>query len=358
MECSNLIEAAIKEGSISKLLFKGSANKELITDLQRLLFELGFRKQLKWDSYQADGDYGAATAAAVAAFTAKNKIGGDGTKVSQALAKMMLERHGFLPVMYILWNINQSDLRTKIHLSQSSRMSVNALQVLLNTMGYAKQLKFAKYGADGMYGNNTRNALIAYAKDNDIVSDGDLLTRPMVNILVRDINTFYGKNWSDLAENNSPGSKSPLVLFEGSNFVGEPCRADVEFVPSLNKINDYAKNAGVEVRITSSFRTSTNVKGAIVKPATRSNHLAGHGIDMNLAYGRNQYANSKVLAKYPAVPGPVKNFLKSVIDDPKLRWGGEFRTKDPVHIDDGLNRNRAAWDRRYEAMQKAVQLGK
>ena len=58
MECSNLIESALKKGDISQQLFKGSSHKELITDLQRTLFELGFRKELRWDDYQADGDYG------------------------------------------------------------------------------------------------------------------------------------------------------------------------------------------------------------------------------------------------------------------------------------------------------------
>ncbi len=56
MECSNLIEAALKNGDISQSLFLRSPHKELVTDLQRTLFELGFRKELKWDNYQADGD--------------------------------------------------------------------------------------------------------------------------------------------------------------------------------------------------------------------------------------------------------------------------------------------------------------
>ncbi len=34
---SNLLEAALKAGDISKSLFQGSASKDLITELQRLL---------------------------------------------------------------------------------------------------------------------------------------------------------------------------------------------------------------------------------------------------------------------------------------------------------------------------------
>lgn len=359
MECSNLLEAAVNKGNISGSLFKGSPNKELVIDLQRTLFELGFRKELKWDNYQADGDYGNATKAAVAAFAKKNGNSSDGSKVSEKLAKLILQRHDFLPGMYILQTINTSDLRTRKYISKGTRMSIIAVQTLLNEMGYGEQLNFAKYGADGLYGNSTRKAVIKYGKDNGITSDGDMLSRPMVNLMIKDINGYYGARWSDLAENNMPSKKSPLVLFEGSNFSGKPCRADVQFIPSLEKVNQYAKDASVTVYVTSSFRTTTNVNGAIVKPATFSNHLAGHGIDMNLIYDNGKWANSSVLKRYPNVPGPVKQFLKSIIDDPSLRWGGKFRTTDPVHIDDGLNvKNRPKWEERYKAMQRAVQLGK
>ena len=87
------------------------------------------------------------------------------------------------------------------------------------------------------------------------------------------INSFYGAKWSDLAENNLPSKNSPLVLFQGSRFLGKPCRADVQFIPALEKVNQYAEEANVQVYVTSSFRTSTNVQGAIVKPATFSKSL-------------------------------------------------------------------------------------
>jgi hypothetical protein len=126
----------------------------------------------------------------------------------------------------------------------------------------------------------------------------------------------------------------------------------------LERVNTYAEQADVFVHVTSSFRTSSNVGGAIVKPATRSNHMAGHAIDMNVVYDdRKKFANSKELAKYPSVAEPVRRFIRSIINDPDLRWGGTFRVKDTVHIDDSLNSDMALWDKRYQAMQKAVQLG-
>ena len=355
---STLIEAALKQGDLSKSLFQGSTNKDLVTELQKVLFELGFKRELKLDNFETDADYGPATVNAVSAFALKNNFTSDGVSVSNQLAKLMLQRHAFLPEMYILWSIHKSDLRTKKFISKGTRMSVTAIQLLLNEHGYGEQLNFAKFGADGDYGPGTRKAVVAYAKDNSIDSDGDLLTRPLIDLMLKDINVFYGSNWSDLAVNNLPSDESPLVLFEASRFRGQPCRADVQFVPALKKINQYAEEANVFVFVTSSFRTSSNVGGAIVKPATRSNHMAGHAIDMNVLYDGGKSANSKELGKYPAVAEPVRCFIQSVINDPGLRWGGNFQDKDTVHIDDHLNQDMAKWDKRYQAMQKAVQLGK
>lgn len=357
MDCSSHLEAAYKNGNISQKLFKGSKEKELVTDLQRVLFELGFKKQLKWDKYQSDGQYGNATCTAVANFAEKNNIDSDGKTVTDELAKAMLQRHDFLPSMYLLWEIHDADLRSPRYISKGTKMSIIAVQVLLNTLGYRKAPSGKMLDEDGIYGPDTRNAFIAFAKDNAIDSDGDRLSRPLINLLIKKINPFYGKGWSDLAENNLPSEGSPLTLFQGSRFRGKPCRADVLFVPMLEKINTYAETANVYILVTSSFRTTTNVNGAIVKPATFSNHLAGHGIDMNVIYNDGSLANSKMLKKYPNVPPPVKQFVKSIIDDPKLRWGGNFTATDPVHIDDGLNQDKAKWKKRYEIMQKAVQLG-
>jgi peptidoglycan hydrolase-like protein with peptidoglycan-binding domain len=359
MEEASHLEAALAQGDISKALFRSSKNKALITDLQRMLFELGFKTELQFDKFQADGDYGQATTDAVAAFALKNNVQSDGKSVSNKLAKLILQRHDFLASMYILWSISLSDLRTKKFISKGTKTSITAIQTLLNELGFGELLKFAKFGADGMYGDGTRKATIAYAKKNGINdSDGDLLTRPLIDQMLKDINIFYGKNWSDQAANNLPANKSPLVLYEGSRFQGKPCQADVEFVPALDKINTFAEQADVFIHVTSSFRTSSNVAGAIVKPATRSNHMAGHAIDMNVVYdNKTKTANSTILGKYPNVPEPVKQFIKSIIDDKGLRWGGKFNTTDPVHIDDGLNGDMAKWDKRYQAMQKAVQLG-
>lgn len=352
---TTLIEEALRNGDISQLLFHGSSHKDIITELQRVLFELGFARELKWAQFGADGDYGNATKVALVAFAEKNDHVSDGSSVTNDLAELLLERHEFLPSMYLLWQIHQSDLRTRKFISKGTPISITAIQLLLNELGYGAQLNFATFGADGVYGSGTRNAMIAYATDRGIQSDGDWLTRPLINQLLKDIDNFFGSGWKALAANNLPGGNSPLTIFEGSRFRGKPCRCDVKFVPALKKINDHATQANVHIWVTSAFRTTAIVPGAIVTPAKKSNHMAGHAIDMNVIHGNGQFANSTVLRQYPNVPEPVRLFLKAVIDDPALRWGQSFN--DPVHIDDHLNKDLSKWEKRYKAMQTAVQLG-
>jgi uncharacterized protein DUF4157/D-alanyl-D-alanine carboxypeptidase-like protein len=149
-----------------------------------------------------------------------------------------------------------------------------------------------------------------------------------------------------------------LTTYTGSNFVGKTVTADVEFVDSLDAINAHAAANDVDVHVTSSFRTSTVVPGAIVTPATMSNHLAGHAIDMNVKYGpgKSSWCNSTCLGG--ALPAGVREFIAAVQADAGLRWGGDFTTKDPVHIDDGLNVNdAAAYTARYQATQQARTSG-
>ncbi len=58
MECSNVLKAALNQGDLPGQLYRGSPKKDLVTDLQRVLVELGFKQELKFDNYEADGDTG------------------------------------------------------------------------------------------------------------------------------------------------------------------------------------------------------------------------------------------------------------------------------------------------------------
>lgn len=144
-----------------------------------------------------------------------------------------------------------------------------------------------------------------------------------------------------------------LVNFSGSQFVGRQVHADIEFVPLLETINELARNNGLKIFVTSSARQAgAPVGGAIVRPATRSNHMVGHAIDMNVQIGDRLY-NSDDLGDFENLPNSIKAFINGIRAVPNLRWGGDFNPDpDPVHIDDGLNvRNRDEWDAKFSIIQ-------
>ena len=50
--------------------------------------------------------------------------------------------------------------------------AIQALQILLNELGFGVELKWDKYKNDGDYGNCTANAISAFAKSEEIKSSG------------------------------------------------------------------------------------------------------------------------------------------------------------------------------------------
>lgn len=90
----------------------------------------------------------------------------------------------------------------------------------------------------------------------------------------------------------------------------------------------------------------------VVDPAKKSNHLVGHALDVNLIE-KGAWCNSGCLKNPPAKFKGVKCFISRIRGDGALRWGDDFRKRDPVHIDDALNlRNRPLYDRLYLSLQK------
>jgi len=133
--------------------------------------------------------------------------------------------------------------------------------------------------------------------------------------------------------------------FTASNFKGD-CHVDEDFIVSLEAMNEIAKAHEIMVIVISSFRVDANVKGAIVTPATHSNHMIGHAIDCNLQHD-GQYYNS---TKMQSDTGIVHDFIQACKRQ-GLRWGGDFGKPDPVHFDDGLNvKNITLWNEKYNAI--------
>jgi hypothetical protein len=135
-----------------------------------------------------------------------------------------------------------------------------------------------------------------------------------------------------------------------TQFIGKEIRADRDFFPCLDRLNKYASDCDVEIFVTSSTREpGRSVSGAIVTPASRSNHLVGHAIDMNLK-SQSGFFNSQLLKKDNLwnLPREIRAFIELVRADSELRWGGDFSKEDPVHIDDELNnRNLTLWEGKF-----------
>ncbi len=154
----------------------------------------------------------------------------------------------------------------------------------------------------------------------------------------------------------APSDICVIGPYHNVRFVGDEVRADADFFPLLDRLNDLASAAGVEIHVVSSFRDPDRApSGAIVPPATRSNHFIGHAIDMNVKSPSGFFKSQKLKrANLAALPSEVRDFIQKVRNAPPLRWGGDFNPEDPVHIDDGLNgTDPARWQRKLDSLKRS-----
>ena len=135
-----------------------------------------------------------------------------------------------------------------------------------------------------------------------------------------------------------------LVEYRGNSvkgFRGRQILVHKRFLPHLKRIDSYAKKSRVKIKVVQSYRyEKKKIRKTVVEPAKWSNHLAGYAIDMNISY-KNRGYSSKNLSKSNCKNWPValRDFIGAVRRDGDLRWGGDFSTPDPVHIDCPLNRD-------------------
>ena len=338
-------------------LKKGSTDRKNIQLLQNILFELGYGKILNWEKYGADGDYGKLTSKAVLLFIGQNNLAGDGETLTKLIAENLVKRLDSLDELQLLQNhIDTKKIKDIYFKGSLEKVAIQALQTLLNELGYGAELKWSKYQNDGDYGSCTAAAIKAFASSESLNSKGDKLTIQFANLIVKRLSIFYGKDWSSnpiktILEDDS----NPIIEYTNTQYVGKTILTDKDFIPALERINEYAAKHEVQIHITSSFRKTAIVRGAIVTPAKMSNHMIGHAIDMNIKYGENysKWCNSSCLAK-SNLPEPIANFIQEIRNDNELRWGGDFNKRDTVHIDDHFNKNSEKWELKYEQIQRSL----
>ncbi len=107
------------------------------------------------------------------------------------------------------------------------------------------------------------------------------------------------------------------------------------FVPQIKALNGAAKDAKVTLRINQAFRVQgLPVSGAVVPPASTSQHLIGHAVDLNIVDGVVVNLSAMFLA------GTQSQGAKDLVKAAKnlgLRWGGDFSPTDPPHFDDRVD---------------------
>lgn len=127
---------------------------------------------------------------------------------------------------------------------------------------------------------------------------------------------------------------------------------DAGFLGSLKKLDTAAAGASVTVRVNQAFRIAGEpVSGAVVKPASKSQHLIGHAIDCNIQDGAT-LVNSDMFAAHKETAG-AKNFVKAA-KAAGLRWGGDFTERDYVHFDDFVDPDGDEFAMRYFFNQRTV----
>jgi len=99
--------------------------------------------------------------------------------------------------------------------------------------------------------------------------------------------------------------------------------------------NDEANRANVHLRINQAFRRAdVPPSGSVVAPATKSQHLVGHAVDINIVDGPTINTASMFLAKKATAAALA--YIQAV-KAKGYRWGGDFSNVDPIHFDDFLD---------------------
>jgi peptidoglycan hydrolase-like protein with peptidoglycan-binding domain len=200
----------IRDKTLASNLRRRSGNKDAVRALQAILYELGFGRELNWQKYGADGDYGGSTSRAVREFAQRNNQRGDGETVTPAIARRLIARYDILDDLRHLHNAAEEGNVERLYYRGSPHTTaVVALQTLLNELGFGEQLNWVKYGADGKYGGGTTKALKVFARQEGIRNDGRTLTIELTQRIVERLGSFYGDG---LVEDVKPVKKPTKKL--------------------------------------------------------------------------------------------------------------------------------------------------
>jgi len=192
----SVLQRLIDDGATSRVLKQGSDAKTPISVLQEVLFHLGFGTALDWDKSGPDGQFDAGTAKALQDFAERNGVTFDGSFVPVKLARILVQRYGFLDELHHMQDAaNSPSLMAQLRFKSSNKVAVTVLQEILHQLGYDKELNWEKFGADGEYGASTAAAVKAFADKHGIASDGMKVTKEMAEACLAELVPHYGPDW-------------------------------------------------------------------------------------------------------------------------------------------------------------------
>ncbi|MCP4024134.1 MAG: M15 family metallopeptidase [Desulfobacteraceae bacterium] len=150
---------------------------------------------------------------------------------------------------------------------------------------------------------------------------------------------FFFQFWT---HKDSSGFKA-LKEFKGGHIkahLGRQILVHKDFYPMLNQLDTLAEENNVKILITSSYRyADKKISNQVVRPAKTSNHLAGYAIDLNIKYKWKLFESVDLRPEnLENLSVPVQEFIQALRYNANIRWGGDFNTPDPVHVDIPLNK--------------------
>jgi len=191
------IQELIDSREIESVLRRGSRDKNAVRALQNVLHELGFDLELEWEKYGADGIYGGGTTKAVRAFAGKNGIDGDGERITPEIAAGLIGLYDLLDELQLVRSsIEAGRIEELFYRNSPHSAAIVALQTLLNELGFGRELKWERYGADGIFGGSTANAVKEFGLQEGIATDGQEVSHTIAERIIRKFEGRLGEAWA------------------------------------------------------------------------------------------------------------------------------------------------------------------
>lgn len=122
----------------------------------------------------------------------------------------------------------------------------------------------------------------------------------------------------------------------------------------LQTLDAATRTPDVDLRLNQTFRVEgVAPRGAVVTPATRSQHLIGHAVDLNIVTGSTVVTSAMFIAG--RAPKAATDFVAAAVAQ-GLRWGGNFSDIDPPHFDDPVASTSEAYEMNFFFCQRSYAL--